>query len=195
MTLAAIRRAFGPFDAGLRVVLALLIASPIVAPGFAPGRAAAQVLGLGPSNSDQPLEIYANEGIEWRQNEKSYIARGNARAVRGKFSVHADVLTARYRKVGRGKTEIWRIEAEGHVRIKSPTESAYADKAVYTALGGSPPRAVHPRSCHKVDPAPEVKSRDRERSPTQRDSCRRHRRSGSGCFPCPLRKPCSLSRP
>lgn len=136
MTLAAFRRSFGPFDAGLRVVLALLIASPIVAPGFAPGRAAAQILGLGPSASDQPLEIYADEGIEWRQNEKSYIARGNARAVRGKFSVHADVLTARYRKVGRGKTEIWRIEADGHVRIKSPTESAYADKAVYDIDNG-----------------------------------------------------------
>lgn len=133
MILAAVRRSFRPFDAGLCVIVAVLIASPVVAPGDATGRAAAQGLGLEllSKDDDKPLEVYADEGIEWRQDDKTWIARGNARAVRGNVAVHADVLTARYRNLGKGKSEIWRIEADGHVRIKSPTATAYADKTVY----------------------------------------------------------------
>ena len=133
MILAAIRRSIGPFDAGLCVVLAVLIASPAVPPGVATGQAAAQDLGLGlaSKDDDRPLEVYADEGIEWHQNDKTWTARGNARAVRGNVALHTDVLTARYRKVGKGKSEIWHIEADGHVRIKSPTATVYADKAVY----------------------------------------------------------------
>ena len=150
MILAAVRRSFGPFDAGLCVIVAVLIASPVVSPGGATGRAAAQGLGPGllSKDGDKPLEIYADEGIEWRQDDKTWIARGNARAVRGNVTVHADVLTARYRKLGKDKSKIWRVEADGHVRIKSPTATAHADKAVYDVgnavlvLTGNNPRLV-----------------------------------------------------
>ncbi len=41
------------------------------------GPTAAQGL-KGLQSGDQPLEINAEEGIEWRRNEQLYIARGNA---------------------------------------------------------------------------------------------------------------------
>lgn len=79
----------------------------------------------------QPIEIDASEGIEWRRDEKSYIARGDARAVRGDLAVYADTLTAHYRELEDGSSEIWRISAEGNVRMTSPTETIFGDRATY----------------------------------------------------------------
>lgn len=116
----------------------LLLASPLHA----------QTLDL---NQGGPVEITANDGIEWRQQEQVVIARGNARALRDGVSVDADRLIARYRPRGSmgGGTggaerpapqpgespvaggEIWRLEAEGTVRIVSATERAEGERAVY----------------------------------------------------------------
>jgi lipopolysaccharide export system protein LptA len=78
-----------------------------------------------------PLEITADQGIEWRRREKLYVARGNARAARGSFELYADALTAHYRELAEGGTEVSRIVAEGRVRIVSPGETVYADHGVY----------------------------------------------------------------
>ncbi|QYU67390.1 hypothetical protein J4558_21040 [Leptolyngbya sp. 15MV] len=91
-----------------------------------------------------PIEITSTDGIEWRQNEQVVIARGNARAVRDGVTVEADRLIARYRpRAGAapqpqqpgaspaGSSEIWRLEAEGRVRILSTTETATGTRAVY----------------------------------------------------------------
>jgi lipopolysaccharide export system protein LptA len=94
-----------------------------------------------------PVEITSTDGIEWRQEEKVVVARGNARAVREGVTVDADRLIARYRPRG-GQApapdarpgaaesplsggEIWRMEAEGTVRISSQTDRAQGDRAVY----------------------------------------------------------------
>jgi len=109
----------------------------------APVAATAQGIGLPSPSRAAPIEILADQGIEWRQDAQAYIARGNARAVQGDVAVHADTLTAYYRKSGaeeaKGRTrlgagggnEIVRIDAEGNVRIASPRQTAYGDKAVY----------------------------------------------------------------
>jgi len=93
--------------------------------------------------SDQPLEINASEGIEWNRNDKTYIARGNARAASGDVEVLADVLTAYYRERGEkteasdsafsqgGDSEIYLLEASGNVRINSPEGTVYGDKGQY----------------------------------------------------------------
>ena len=47
----------------------------------------------------KPLNIEADNGIEWQQNNRLYIARGNARATRGQATVFADTLMAFYRPV------------------------------------------------------------------------------------------------
>jgi lipopolysaccharide export system protein LptA len=121
------------------LLLALLLAGP----------ALGQTLDL---NQGGPVEITATDGIEWRQQEQLVVARGNARALRDGVTVEADRLIARYRPRGAAPGappqaappprqggaespvsggEIWRFEAEGRVRITSPTEQAEGERAVY----------------------------------------------------------------
>ena len=45
-----------------------------------------------------PIDITAQDGIEWRQTDQEVIARGDAKAIRGNVTVTADRLTAWYRK-------------------------------------------------------------------------------------------------
>ena len=93
-----------------------------------------------------PISITAKEGIELRQEQRQVIARGDARAVRQNVTVVADRLTAFYRpKSGApaqpaqsvveatdtGGNEIYRVQAEGGVRIFTPTDQAQGDRAVY----------------------------------------------------------------
>ncbi len=108
----------------------LRLAAACAALGLAAPQSAAQGLS-GLQSGNGPLEINADQGIEWRRNEKLYIARGNAEAARGDLKVYADVLTARYHSDPEGKSQIYRIKAEGHVRIVAPGETAYADRGVY----------------------------------------------------------------
>ncbi len=47
----------------------------------------------------EPVNIAADNGIEWRQADRVYIARGNVKAVRGTVTVYADEMRAYYRPV------------------------------------------------------------------------------------------------
>lgn len=77
------------------LALALALGSlPLPAPP-----AAAQNLGLGAQDNGKPVDIEADDGIEWQQNNRVYIARGNARATRGQSTIFADTLMAFYRPV------------------------------------------------------------------------------------------------
>jgi len=99
---------------------------------FAPAPATAQGLNLGSSNNDAPIEVYADNGIEWQQDNEVLIARGNARAVRAGVNVYGDVLRAYYKKEASGSgSQLTRLDAAGKVRIVSPNESIDGDGAVY----------------------------------------------------------------
>ncbi len=98
------------------------------------GLAAQGLLGAGKSKS--PLEINADQGIEWRRNQNTYVASGNARATRGDLELFADVLTAHYRDAADGSTEIYKITANGNVRIVSPSEQAEGDRGAYDVDNG-----------------------------------------------------------
>ena len=93
-----------------------------------------------------PIAITASDGIEWRQEQREVIARGDARAVRQNVTVTADRLTAYYRPKNAeaaqpaqsvangpdtGGNEVFRVQAEGGVRIFTPTDQAQGDRAVY----------------------------------------------------------------
>ena len=91
----------------------------------------AQAQSLNFGSGDTPIEIDADNGIEWQQDGLVFVARGNARAIRGDVSVLADELRAYYRQRNDGSTEIWRLDAIGTVRIKSAEGTAYGDKALY----------------------------------------------------------------
>ena len=96
------------------------------------GGAAAQGLG---SSGNEPIQIHADSGIEWQQSAHLYIARGNAVATRGENEIHADTLIAHYRETkagdAGGNTEIYRVEAEGHVMLKRAAQTVVGDRAVY----------------------------------------------------------------
>lgn len=110
--------------------------------------AKAQLPFLSGEDGGKPIGIEAENGIEWQQNNRVYIARGHAKATRGDGSVEADTLHAFYRSAGKaqpsasakdgktdpfsgGSTEIYRLEAEGNVRFKSPTQTLSGDHAIY----------------------------------------------------------------
>lgn len=95
-----------------------------------------------------PITITATDGLEWRQDQREVIARGDARAVRQNVTVTADRLIAFYRpKSGTaaaqpapgaindpsqtGGNEIYRVEAVGNVQIFTATDHAQGDRAIY----------------------------------------------------------------
>ena len=112
------------------------------------GQALAQGIDL---SQGGPIDVTAQSGIEWLQNQHEVIATGDARAVRQNVTVTADRLIAFYRpKAGAtpvaattpstpgltedqdsGGNEVYRLEAEGNVKIFTPTDNAQADRAVY----------------------------------------------------------------
>ncbi|HEY3920282.1 MAG TPA: LptA/OstA family protein [Stellaceae bacterium] len=139
--------------------------APAAANAQTPGNTPSSAMGLAGDDNNKPVNIEADNGIEWQQNNKVYIARGNAKATRGDNSVTADTLYAYYRDVQQpaaaangsataaptppkpaaastqagqnqspldnGSTQIYRIEADGHVVFASPTQTAYGDHAIY----------------------------------------------------------------
>jgi lipopolysaccharide export system protein LptA len=122
--------------------LAMLAASLAVAAPLSRGQA--QPLDF---SHGGPIAITASEGMEWRQEQREVIARGDARAVRQNVTVTADRLIAFYRpKNGEappqpaqnvvndadtGGNEIYRVQAEGNVRIFTATDQVQGDRAVY----------------------------------------------------------------
>ena len=105
---------------------------------------------------DGPIRIQADSGIEWQQNQRVYIARGNAVAGRGNNEVRADTLIAYYREKAGAKrdpkpiqaeantglagglsgeggdnTEIFRVEAVGNVVLKHEASTVVGERAVY----------------------------------------------------------------
>lgn len=110
--------------------------------------AEAQSLNLGGVGGDIPIEVYAQNGIEWQQEGNLFVARGDARAVRGEVEVLGDELRAYYRETPAGDSEVWRLDAIGNVRIVSKSETAYGSRAIYNAdqkvlvVDGEKPRLV-----------------------------------------------------
>jgi lipopolysaccharide export system protein LptA len=99
------------------------------------GAAAAQAQSLGFGDlADSPLQIEADEGIEWQRANQLYIARGNARAAQGGVTIEADTLIAYYRDGATGSSEIYRLDARGDVAIRSENEVATGSEAVYDVI-------------------------------------------------------------
>ena len=99
-------------------------------------KASGQGLSLGGGKDDGPIEITAENGIEWWQPKQIYIARGNAKATRNDVDLFGDELTAHYRPDSEGNREIWRVDAIGNVRVVSAKEQAYGEKGVYNVDQG-----------------------------------------------------------
>jgi lipopolysaccharide export system protein LptA len=134
-------------------ILALLGAACLLRPAGA----TAQPLDM---SKGGPVTITSRDGIDWQQADKVVIARGDAKAVRDNVTVTADRLIAHYRPKApapgtppapaptpvaaktdgtaaspidteTGGNEIYRLEADGNVRIFTPTDVAVGDHATY----------------------------------------------------------------
>jgi lipopolysaccharide export system protein LptA len=118
------------FDVARCTSLALLCALLL---GAAPARAQGQGADSGGGGFDlgggnQPIEISADNGIEWDRDAKTYTARGNAVASQGDSEIHADTLTASY---STSSSDIDHVVADGAVKIMNPSQTAYGDHADY----------------------------------------------------------------
>ena len=85
------------------------------------------LLNLGQGND---LELQADQGIEWRQKEKRYVARGNVVLRKGTVTLKANEVGARYDTV-KGKTVVRELFADGGFRITTDTETLIGGQAMY----------------------------------------------------------------
>ncbi len=75
----------------------------------------------------RPIEISAENGIEWKRDTRTYTARGNALAQQGDTSIAADTLIAYLDD----QDELSHWEALGNVRIQTDQSTSYGDHATY----------------------------------------------------------------
>lgn len=88
-------------------------------------------------DNDQPIEITADQSLEWYQNEKKFIARKNAQAVQGDTSIAASTLIADYIQGPReNDIEIRQITADQNVVISNAGNKAYSELAIYEVDAG-----------------------------------------------------------
>ncbi|MDD4616887.1 MAG: LptA/OstA family protein [Alphaproteobacteria bacterium] len=84
----------------------------------------------------QDIEVTADKSLEWYEDQNIYVARGNAKAVRGDVAITADLLTAHKRETKAPKGEkgptgdIDRLTAEGNVVITKGSARILADRAI-----------------------------------------------------------------
>jgi lipopolysaccharide export system protein LptA len=85
----------------------------------------------------KPVEVTADQSLEWYQDQHVYVARGHAKAVRNDMVVEADLLKAHERDKTRknpetkNSSDIDRMDAEGHVRITDSRSRTTGDHAIY----------------------------------------------------------------
>ncbi len=119
--------------------------------------ASSPVLGFDMVQGTSEIQISSDDGLEWQSDNNRVIAHGNAKAVRGDVTVTADTLTAYYRKGG--NSQIWRVDADGHVTITNPADTATGTKAIYDLdkavliLNGAPAKLVTPTQTFTADDA------------------------------------------
>ena len=90
------------------------------------------------AQTDQtPIEISADQTLEWNQQDKQYTANGNVVVVQGTMTLKADQLIADYhdedskeQKEG-SSPNIWQLTAIGNVQVTDTGRVLYADKGIY----------------------------------------------------------------
>ncbi|MCK5374119.1 MAG: ostA-like family protein [Alphaproteobacteria bacterium] len=80
---------------------------------------------------DKPIEITADESLEWHRNDLFFKAKENVHAVQGMTKLSCDELIAKYRNSEKSNIDIYSIEASGNVSIISADSKVYGQKAVY----------------------------------------------------------------
>jgi lipopolysaccharide export system protein LptA len=111
--------------------IAAALVAGLLAAGLTAAPARAQLAPTG--GAQQPIDIDADNAVEWHQDRMAYVARGHARATQGDTTVYGDVLTAYYRQVPGQGNKVYQLVSDGNVRIVSPNQEVVGDHAVYDA--------------------------------------------------------------
>jgi lipopolysaccharide export system protein LptA len=110
-------------------------------------------LNLGQGND---LELQADQGIEWRQQEQRYVARGNVVLRKGVMTLKAQEVGAKYDTI-QGKTTVRKLFASGGFRVMTDRETLTGGKAVYDLakshlrITGGPIRLITPEQRASAD--------------------------------------------
>ncbi len=104
--------------------------------GIAPAMAAAALHSK--EQAAQSIEVTADKSLEWHQEKNTYIARGNAKVVRGDLTITADNMTAHQREKDKKDKaanpseagDIDKMTAEGNVVILKGKARITGDRAV-----------------------------------------------------------------
>lgn len=95
------------------------------------------------TNAKLPIEVTAQDSLEWNRTEQLYIARKSAIAKQGTTELHGDTLIAKYTDAPKdaatgkkGSTTISRIDADGNVLVLSDGSRATGDKGYYDVATG-----------------------------------------------------------
>lgn len=122
----------------------MLMFSRLAIPGFL--LLSVLTLGVVPlpvqAQSSEPLIVEADDSLQWRREDRQYIATGNAIASQGDTVMQADVITADYLESSaesgdstdentEDKIDISRIVGEGAARLDNGGYSATAEKITY----------------------------------------------------------------
>lgn len=109
------------------------------------------------------VEITADNGIEWHQNDNKMVAEGNAKAVREKMVLKAEKISAFYNdKEKDGNSKINLIKAEENVSMNDMESKAYGDSADYYVekglmfLRGKPAKIMAGNDIIKADDVIEI---------------------------------------
>ncbi len=85
---------------------------------------------LNSSKDKSPLIIDADKSVVCDETTNTCIATGLAKAQKGTSIIYGDVLTVHFTK----DRDITTVTADGHVRMETPTETAYGEHAHYDVI-------------------------------------------------------------
>src|SRR6185436_17437492 len=131
-------RAGRPQMRGVKPVFALALLLPLLAVAPALSQSGSSIKN---HNANAPVDV-ASERIEVQDRANRAIFSGNVVATQGNLSLNSARLTVVYANSG-NNTQIQRLEASGGVTLRSPTETARGQFAIYdlgrrlvTMIGG-----------------------------------------------------------
>ncbi len=85
--------------------------------------------------ADAPIEVTADNALEWNRDQKTFIAKGNALISQGESSINAPTITARYNEVD-GNIIIDSVIASGNATLKQPNETLSAETVTAQFING-----------------------------------------------------------
>jgi len=75
--------------------------------------------------------VTAKDSLEYWEDKKVAVARGDAVAIRADRHVLGDTLIAEFRDMPNKQSELWKMTAIGHVTVITKADVAHGDRAVY----------------------------------------------------------------